>query len=167
MNARMPGNNPKMDPFSLYGMMKRIRTKESRVTRKQNQIKNNNSSIAFFTGCSADDMDPPLCTVEIFLMISLSVLFLQQLWEFAALGRRYFFELESWFKLLIFSLALTSMFFMANLEVLNVVASAAVCLAWIEIIFMIGRYPFLGGRFSIMFYSITKRIIQGAVSFII
>ena len=47
---------------------------------------------------------------------------------------------------------------------------------------MIGRYPFLGGRFSIMFYSITKvnklsygntvfiifqRIIQGAVSFII
>ena len=71
MNARMPGNNPKMDPFSLYGMMKKIRTKESRVTRKQNQIKNNNSSIAFFTGCSADDMDPPLCTVEIFLMISL------------------------------------------------------------------------------------------------
>ena len=52
-------------------------------------------------------------------------------------------------------------------DVLNVVASAAICLAWIEIIFMIGRYPFLGGRFSIMFYSITKRIIQGIVSFII
>ena len=52
-------------------------------------------------------------------------------------------------------------------DVLNVVASAAVCLAWIEIIFMIGRYPFLGGRFSIMFYSITKKIIQGIVSFII
>ena len=32
---------------------------------------------------------------------------------------------------------------------------------------MIGRYPFLGGRFSIMFYSITKKIIQGIVSFII
>ena len=46
-------------------------------------------------------------------------------------------------------------------------ASAAICLAWIEIIFMIGRYPFLGGRFSIMFYSITKKIIQGIVSFII
>lgn len=75
--------------------------------------------------------------------------------------------MESWFKLLIFSLALTAMLFMENLEVLNVVASAAICLAWIEIIFMIGRYPFLGGRFSIMFYSITKRIIQGAVSFII
>ena len=52
-------------------------------------------------------------------------------------------------------------------DVLNVVASAAICLAWIEIIFMIGRYPFLGGRFSIMFYSITKKIIQGIVSFII
>ena len=32
-------------------------------------------------------------------------------------------------------------------QVLNVVASAAVCLAWIEVIFMIGRYPFLGGRY--------------------
>ena len=143
-------------------------------------------------------------------MLCLSLLFLHQFWQCCALRWRYFTELESWFKLLIFSLALASMFFMANQEVLNVIASAAVCLAWIgrvttllpsphnvyrsllyderlsdrraELIFMIGRYPFLGGRFSIMFYSITKvnklsygntvfiifqRIIQGAVSFII
>ena len=59
------------------------------------------------------------------------------------------------------------MLFEDNLAILNVVASASICVAWIEIIFMVGRYPFLGGRFSIMFYSITKRIIQGAVSFII
>ena len=32
------------------------------------------------------------------------------------------------------------------MQVLNVVASAAICLAWIEIIFMVGRYPFLGGK---------------------
>ena len=141
-------------------------------------------------------------------VLCLSLLFLHQFWQCCALRWRYFTELESWFKLLIFSLALASMFFMANQEVLNVIASAAVCLAWIgrvttllpsphnvyrsllcdevvltaELIFMIGRYPFLGGRFSIMFYSITKvsklsyditasmilqRIIQGAVSFII
>ena len=71
MNARTARTNPEIDPFSIYGMMKKMRRKESRVTRKQNQIRNNNSSIAFFTGCSADDMDPPLCTVEVFLTISL------------------------------------------------------------------------------------------------
>ena len=139
--------------------------------------------------------------VEILLFMSLAVVFLQQLLEFVALGRRHFKELESWFKIVIFSLgkisslfhtslqhyyvvlvyilliffdflkssltALTAMLFEDNLAILNVVASASICVAWIEIIFMIGRYPFLGGRFSIMFYSITKRIIQGAVSFII
>ena len=118
------------------------------------------------------------------IIMAFSLLYLQQFWEYLAIGRRYFRELESWFKLCILSLALTAMLFMENLvrkgkvnnniicpgivqDVLNVVASAAICLAWIEIIFMIGRYPFLGGRFSIMFYSITKKIIQGIVSFII
>ena len=125
--------------------------------------------LRFFSGCSSNRRfaDLPLCATEVFLVLSLGFLFLHQLWEFTALGKRYFRELESWFKLLIFSLALASMFFMENLEVLNVIASAAICLAWIEVVFMIGRFPFLGGKFSIMFYSITKRIIQGAVSFII
>ena len=134
-------------------------------------MKKRSHSATFFTGCyphdEEDTLDPPLCSVEILLFISIGVVFLQQVFEFIALGRRHFQELESWFKILIFSLALTAMFFEEHLEILNVVASAAICLSWIEIIFMIGRYPFLGGKFSIMFYAITKRIIQGAISFII
>ena len=112
-------------------------------------------------------MDPALCSVEISLFISILVVFFQQIFEFIALGRRHFRELESWFKILILLLALTAMIFEEHLAILNVVSSAAICLSWIEIIFMIGRYPFLGGQFSIMFYAITKRILQGAVSFII
>ena len=134
-------------------------------------MKKRSHSATFFTGCyphdEEDTLDPPLCSVEILLFISIGVVFLQQVFEFIALGRRHFQELESWFKILIFSLALTAMFFEEHLEILNVLASAAICLSWIEIIFMIGRYPFLGGKFSIMFYAITKRIIQGAISFII
>ena len=34
-------------------------------------------------------------------------------------------------------------------------------------LFVSGRYPFLGGRFSIMFYTITKRIAQSALAFLI
>ena len=153
-------NDSKMEYKAVVRSKKRAEARMSR--RKKNHL-------LFFSSCSSSRRfsDQPLCATEIFLVISLGFLFLHQLWEFVALGSRYFKELESWFKLLIFSLALTSMFFMEDLEVLNVIASAAICLAWIEVIFMIGRYPFLGGRFSIMFYSITKRIIQGAVSFII
>ena len=130
-----------------------------------------NHSATIFSGCYVDDhhetMDPALCSVQITLFISLLAVFLQQIFEFIALGRRHFKELESWFKILILLLALTAMIFEDHLAILNVVSSAAICLSWIEIIFMIGRYPFLGGRFSIMFYAITKRIIQGAISFII
>lgn len=104
-------------------------TKLTRVSKKTND-----GGSRFFTGCSSHETfaDPTLCTVEIFLVISLrysssqhnkvctpgqplSVLFLQQFWDYLALGRRYFRELESWFKLCIISLALTAMLFMENL----------------------------------------------------
>ena len=51
----------------------------------------------------------------IVIIIVSSLLFLQQFWEYLALGRRYFRELESWFKVCICSLALTAMLFMENL----------------------------------------------------
>ena len=51
-------------------------------------------------------------------MASLSLLFFQQFWEFIALGKRYFLELESWFKMLIFSLVLTTLFFLGNPDVI-------------------------------------------------
>ena len=54
-----------------------------------------------------------------------------------------------------------------DLEVLKVASSIGICLAWLELIFMLGRYPFLGGRFSIMFYAIAKKIVQSALPFFI
>ena len=161
------------DIAMMFSTIKQRSQEERAKTRLERKFEKNSS---LFTGCStADgDADYALCTVEIFLVSSLCILFLQQFWEFIALGRRHFLELESWFKMLIFSLVLTSMFFLGNpdvmcnafstfisiylnflLQVLNVVASAAICLAWIEIIFMVGRYPFLGGK-----YVHTKHMMQ-------
>ena len=86
---------------------------------------------------TAAGADYTLCTVEIFLVTSLCILLVQQVWEFIddddddddddasqvwefiALGRRYFLELESWFKMLIFSLVLTTMFFLGNPDVMS------------------------------------------------
>ena len=83
--------------------------------------------------------DIPLCLLEIFLTIFLGLLLLHEFWVMLALRTRYFLELENWFKLIIFSLALTSIFFRKDFDVLNVVASTGICLAWIEVIFLIGR----------------------------
>ena len=49
----------------------------------------------------------------------------------------------------------------------QIVSALAICLAWIQLIFLFMRYPFLGGKFSIMYYSITKRIIKTAFGFLI
>ena len=51
--------------------------------------------------------------------------------------------------------------------ILQIVSAVGICLAWIELIFLFGRYPFVGGMFSIMYYSITKRIIRTALGFAI
>jgi hypothetical protein len=82
----------------------------------------------------------PLCLAEVFLLLLLVLLLLLELWQMVALRRRYFCELETWFKLAIFTLALASIFFQSDFDVLGVMASSGICLAWIEVIFLIGRW---------------------------
>ena len=140
---------------------------------------------ALFSGCRSRKAfyDLDLCLVEIFLVVSIVMLVMQEFWQCLALGKQYFMELENWFELLILSLAISTLSLKAELDSLQVVAAVGICLAWIELIFLFGRYPFLGeqmvtvtsfnfspfsgGSFSIMYYSITKRIIKTALGFII
>ena len=93
-------------------------------------------------------------------MLSILLLVLVETWQALALGRDYFLELENWFELLILALAAATLGLKAQLDSLAIVASVGVCLAWIELIFQFGRIPSLGGTFSIMYYSITKRIVR-------
>ena len=39
-------------------------------------------------------------------------------------------------------------------------SALGICFAWLELILLIGRYPFKGGDFSIMFYRIIKRLFR-------
>ena len=89
-------------------------------------------------------------------MLAILLLVLVETWQALALGRDYFLELENWFELLIIALTASTLGLKAQLDSLAIVASVGVCLAWIELIFLFGRYPSLGGTFSIMYYSITK-----------
>jgi len=118
------------------------KTKISRVRRKE----------GLFMECSSRRKfkDIPLCLVESFLVISILLLLLGETWQALALGKDYFLELENWFELLILSLAVCTLCLKAELDTLAIVASVGICLAWIELIFQFGRYPSLGGTFSIM-----------------
>jgi len=113
--------------------------------------------------------DIPLCIVEICLVVVIILLLTQELWQWAALGRHYLHELENWFEWTILALAVTSLGLKhdADYDSLKIVSAIGICLAWIELIFLFGRYPFLSGKFSIMYYSITKRIVKAAFGFII
>merc|ERR1712038_1360593 len=44
------------------------------------------------------------------------------------------------------------------------IAALGICAAWLELIFLVGRYPFQGGDFSIMFYNIIKKLSRYVVA---
>ena len=116
------------------------RTKKSRVRKK----------FALFSGCSANKKfrDIDLCTVEILLVVSIVLLIVQEFWQCVAFGKEYFMELENWFELLILSLAISTLSLKTELDSLQIVSAVGICLAWIELIFLFGRYPFLGRFFK-------------------
>ena len=146
---------------SFYPLLRGVRN--SRIARRRE------NNVGTFSGCTAHGAfrDLTLCTVEILFTAVLLLHLAEGVWELMALGRRYFTELENWLKILVFSFATVSLSTEANLEVLKIFSSLGVCFSWLELIFMVGRCPFLGGRFSIMFYSISKRIVQSALAFFI
>ena len=45
-------------------------------------------------------------------------------------------------------------------DIVRGVSALGICFAWLELILLIGRYPFKGGDFSIMFYRIIKRLFR-------
>ena len=127
------------DVFDLHLEVIKIwknQTNKSRVKKK----------FQLFSGCCSDEVlkDTELCIVEILLLVSIILLVIQEFWQCLALGCYYFRELESWFELLILSLAISTLCLKTELESLQIVSAVGICLAWIELIFLFGRYPFLG-----------------------
>ena len=45
-------------------------------------------------------------------------------------------------------------------DIVRGISALGICFAWLELILLIGRYPFKGGDFSIMFYRIIKRLFR-------
>ncbi|XP_023324793.1 transient receptor potential channel pyrexia isoform X3 [Eurytemora carolleeae] len=125
--------------------------------------------LGLFSGCSQRRFyrDVSMCTVEILLVFTIFLLVIQELWQIVAQRREYFKELENWFELVIIIFAISTICLKQDLDTLKIISAVGICLAWLQLIFLFGRYPFLGGKFSIMYYTVTKRISKTALGFFV
>lgn len=101
------------------------------------------------------------------MVISIILLVIQEFWQAIALKKQYFKELENWFELMILAFAISTLILKHEMDNLKVVAALGVCFSWLDLIFLLGRYPSLGGSFSIMYYTATKRIIKTVLGFFV
>jgi len=101
-----------------------------------------------------------VCFLSFFVFLSF-----MEIYQAFNLRRQYFKELENYIEWVVLISALITMMFKEiilqnNREaaVIRGIASIGICAAWLELIFLVGRYPFSGGDFSIMFYNIIKKL---------
>ena len=117
-----------------------------------------------FKACSTDD--PAMCVMEVGTLFLILVLVAQELWQLVALRADYLREFENafeWFILVLASICL----FVKETEWLSAVSSVTVLLAWVQLIFIMGRLPSSFGEFSLMYYASIQRILMIAIGFFI
>ena len=97
-----------------------------------------NSSHATFDTCS---QGPSLtCAFEVLFALILAFLFAYEVFQLITLGaRRYFSELENLLEVVIFTLALLGLIFQSDLYVMKWISAIGICLAYLELIFLLGK----------------------------
>ena len=117
-----------------------------------------------FQSCSSND--PKMCFMEIGLIVSTVILLAQEIWQLIALRADYIREAENFFEWIIILLSLVCLVFLEG-EWLSTISSITVLLAWIQLIFIIGRLPSYVGEFSLMYYASAKKVLMIALGFFI
>ena len=108
------------------------------------------------------------CGLEIVLTVLIALLALQEILQFFTLGpRRYLSEFENLLEICIVILASLGLVYQKNLYVFKWFSAFGITLSYVGVIFLLGRYPMLGGSISLMFYTITKHLFKTLLSFLI
>ena len=115
-----------------------------------------------FQSCSADDTK--MCAMEIGLIVSTVILLAQEIWQLIALRADYIREAENFFEWSIILLSMVCLFVRVG-EWLSTISSITVLLAWIQLIFIMGRLPSYVGEFSLMYYASAKKVLMIALGF--
>merc|ERR1712013_414717 len=111
------------------------------------------------------DFDSSFVICEAFFVVFFLFLSAMEVYQAIKLKRQYFRELENYIEWVVLISALITMIFKEIILQKSVEAAAIrICAAWLELIFLVGRYPFRGGDFSIMFYNIIKKLARYVIA---
>ena len=117
------------------------------------------------------DFDSGFVICEAFFVVFFLFLSAMEVYQAIKLKRQYFRELENYIEWVVLISALITMIFKeiilqksVEAAVIRGIAAIGICAAWLELIFLVGRYPFRGGDFSIMFYNIIKKLARYVIA---
>jgi len=106
------------------------------------------------------------------LSIFLAILVGFEVYQSYVLRMQYLMELENYVEWFVFISAFVTIVMkqnmvdvtVANSTAIRGVAAAGICAAYLELVFIIGRYPFFGGDFSVMYYNIIKKTFRYVIA---
>lgn len=117
------------------------------------------------------DTDSDFIICEAFFVVFFLFLSAMEIYQAIKLRRQYFKELENYIEWVVLLSALITMIFKEIIlqnrweaAAIRGIAAMGILAAWLELIFLVGRYPFRGGDFSIMFYNIIKKLARYVVA---
>ena len=137
---------------------------------KKNKTRMNKRNVGYhlFETCLFTGAPTFNCIVEAILTFTILLLIAQEFLQIFALGpRRYLREFENVLELLVIGLAVAGFAVQDDVVRLKWISAFGIVLAYLELIFLMGRYQFLGGNISLMFYSIVRHLIRSLLSFFV
>jgi len=118
------------------------------------------------------ESDGVFLVAEVFFFLLLGILTIFELYQASVLRLQYLKELENLIEwVVILSAGVTIMtkhilvdVTMKHSSLVRGIAAIGIGAAWMELIFIIGRYPFRGGDFSIMYYNIIRKTFRYVIA---
>ena len=106
--------------------------------------------------------------VELVFLICTTLLIISELYQVCRSGiKNYIKDTENWIQIFVFGTAIFSMVSRQYILTLSQcgdyvrgIISLGIGAAWFEFILVVGRYPFRGGDFSIMFYRVLRKLFR-------
>ncbi|KAG8292385.1 hypothetical protein J6590_097034 [Homalodisca vitripennis] len=110
-------------------------------------------------------VDTCVTTCRCTLCISLTLITLQELLQAARMQRYYIKDLESWVKWVTFILATVVVIGRHPAPWLVHVSAVAVLMSWLELLFLMSRWPSAMGFYILMFFAVAKNVVRVLATF--
>ena len=105
--------------------------------------------------------------VELVFAISTTMMITSEIYQMCRSHYKYFKDTENWIQIFVFGTAIFSMasrqYILTSSEYgdyVRGIVSIGIGAAWFEFLLVVGRYPFRGGDFSIMFYRVLRKLFR-------